>query len=46
MQKFIKKHKMGIIVTISVIIMVIGLSFAWLQLTLRGNKELSMMADG
>ena len=46
MQEFIKKHKMGIIVTISAIIMVIGLSFAWLQLTLRGNKELSMMAEG
>jgi len=45
MQEFMKKHKMGIIVTISAIIMVIGLSFAWLQLTLRGNKELSMMAE-
>ncbi len=46
MQEFIKKHKMGIVVAISAIIMVIGLSFAWLQITLRGSKELSMMADG
>ncbi len=45
MQEFIKKHKMGIFITVSAIIMVIGLSYAWLQLTLRGTKELSMMAD-
>jgi len=46
MQEFIKKHKMGIIVTISAIIMVIGLSYAWLQLTLRGTKELTILTAG
>ena len=46
MQEFIKKHKMGIIVTISAIIMAIGLSFAWLQITLRGTKELTILTAG
>ncbi len=46
MKKFIKKHKMGIFITVSAIIMVIGLSYAWLQLTLRGNKELSILTSG
>ncbi len=46
MQEFIKKHKMGIFITVSAIIMVIGLSYAWLQLTLRGSKELSILTSG
>ncbi len=44
--EFIKKHKIGIFITVSAIIMVIGLSYAWLQLTLRGSKELSILTSG
>ncbi len=46
MQEFIKKHKMGIFITVSAIVMVIGLSYAWLQLTLRGTKELTILTAG
>ncbi len=41
---FIREHKMSFFVIISAVIMAIGLSFAWLQLTLRGDKELVMTA--
>ncbi len=37
---------MGIFITVSAIIMVIGLSYAWLQLTLRGTKELTLLTSG
>ncbi len=37
----LKKYKMGVFVVISVIIMIIGLSYAWLQITLSGTKKLT-----
>ena len=41
---FLVKHKMSLFVVISAIIMLVGLSYAWLQLTLRGEKELTLRA--
>ncbi len=38
--KFIKNHKMFILVITATILMLIGLSYAWLQITLKGEKEL------
>jgi len=42
--RFSKKHKMSLFVVLSVIVMLIGLSYAWLQLTLRGEKEAAIEA--
>lgn len=39
--QFIKEHQMSLFVTISAIIMLIGLSYAWLQITLTGEKGLN-----
>ncbi len=41
-KKFLKKHRMSLFVIISVIVMLIGLSYAWLQLTLRGTRDLTL----
>ena len=41
---FLKKHKMSLFIVLSVIVMLIGLSYAWLQLTLRGEKEAAIEA--
>ncbi len=41
---FLGEHKMSLFVVISAIIMLVGLSYAWLQLTLRGEKELTLRA--
>ncbi len=41
---FLVEHKMSVFVVISAIIMLVGLSYAWLQLTLRGEKELTLRA--
>jgi len=43
-KNFFKKHKMGIFVVVSTILMVLGLSYAWLQITLLGEKELTLHA--
>ncbi len=42
--EFVKEHKMSLFVIVSAIIMLVGLSYAWLQLTLRGEKELNLKA--
>ena len=41
---FLVKHKMSLFVVISAIIMLVGLSYAWLELTLWGEKELTLRA--
>ena len=43
-KNFVQKHKMSIFVAVSVVVMLIGLSYAWLQLTLRGTKDLTLRA--
>jgi len=43
-KSFIAKHKMSIFVVVSAVVMLIGLSYAWLQLTLRGTKDLTLRA--
>jgi len=43
-KSFIAKHKMSIFVAVSAVVMLIGLSYAWLQLTLRGTKDLTLRA--
>ena len=45
-KNFVQKHKMSIFVVVSAVVMLIGLSYAWLQLTLRGTKELTLIAAG
>ncbi len=45
-ENFIQKHKMGVFVGVSAVLMLIGLSYAWLQLTLRGTKELTILTAG
>ncbi len=45
-ENWIRKHKMGIFVGVSAVLMLIGLSYAWLQLTLRGSKELTILTAG
>jgi len=45
-ENWFKKHKMGVFVGVSVVLMLIGLSYAWLQLTLRGTKELTILTAG
>ncbi len=45
-ETWLKKHKMGVFVGISAVLMLIGLSYAWLQLTLRGTKELTILTAG
>ncbi len=45
-EKWLKKHKMGVIVGVSAVLMLLGLSYAWLQLTLRGTKELTILTAG
>ncbi len=45
-ENWLKKHKMGVIVVVSAVLMLIGLSYAWLQLTLRGTKELTILTAG
>ena len=42
MKEWIKKHKMSLFVMIAAVVMLIGLSYAWLQITLRGEKELTL----
>ena len=42
MKEWIKKHKMSIFVIVAAVIMLIGLSYAWLQITLRGEKDLTL----
>jgi len=42
MKEWIKRHKMSLFVTITAAVMLIGLSYAWLQITLRGEKELTL----
>ncbi len=45
-ENWLKKHKMGVFVGVSAVLMLIGLSYAWLQLTLRGTKELTILTAG
>ncbi len=45
-ENWLKKHKMGVFVGVSAVLMLVGLSYAWLQLTLRGTKELSILTSG
>jgi len=45
-KNWMKEHKMSIFVIVSTVLMLIGLSYAWLQITLRGNKELTLVAAG
>ena len=44
--KYLKEHKMSIFVIVSAVVMLIGLSYAWLQLTLRGQREINIFAAG
>jgi len=46
MKKWIKDHKMSLFVITAAIVMLIGLSYAWLQITLRGEKEINIFAAG
>ncbi len=45
-ENWFSKHKMGIFIGVSAVLMLIGLSYAWLQLTLRGTKELTILTAG
>ncbi len=45
-ENWLKKHKMSVFVGVSAVLMLIGLSYAWLQLTLRGTKELTILTAG
>ncbi len=45
-ENWLKKHKMGVFGGVSAVLMLIGLSYAWLQLTLRGTKELTILTAG
>ncbi len=45
-ENWLQKHKMGVFVGVSAVLMLIGLSYAWLQLTLRGTKELTILTAG
>jgi len=45
-ENWLKKHKIGVFVVVSVVLMLIGLSYVWLQLTLRGTKELTILTAG
>ncbi len=45
-ENWLKKHKMGVFVGVSALLMLVGLSYAWLQLTLRGSKELTILTVG
>ncbi len=44
--KWMSEHKMSIFVIVSAVVMLIGLSYAWLQLTLRGEREINIFAAG
>jgi len=46
MKKWIDKHKMSLFVITAAIVMLIGLSYAWLQITLRGEREINIFAAG
>ena len=41
---FLVEHKMSLFVVACAIIMLVGLSYAWLELTLWGEKELTLRA--
>lgn len=43
-KNWLQRHKMSVLVVVSAIVMLIGLSYAWLQLTLRGEKDLIIRA--
>ena len=43
-ENFLQRHKMSVFVAVSAVVMLIGLSYAWLQLTLRGTKDLTLTA--
>ncbi len=45
-ENWLKEHKMGVFVGVSAVLMLIGLSYAWLQLTFRGTKELTILTAG
>ncbi len=44
--KWMREHKMSIFVIVSAVVMLIGLSYAWLQITLRGEREINIFAAG
>jgi len=46
MKKWLKDHKISLFVVVVAIVMLIGLSYAWLQITLRGEKEINIFAAG
>jgi len=46
MKKWMREHKMSLFVIVAAIVMLIGLSYAWLQITLRGEKEINIFAAG
>jgi len=46
MKKWMSEHKMSLFVITAAIVMLIGLSYAWLQITLRGKKEINIFAAG
>ena len=46
MKKWMREHKMSLFVITAAIVMLIGLSYAWLQITLRGEREINIFAAG
>jgi len=46
MKKWMREHKMSLFVITAAIVMLLGLSYAWLQITLRGEREINIFAAG
>ena len=46
MKEWMSKHKMSVFIMMSAIVMLLGLSYAWIKITLRGEKELRLTAAG
>jgi len=46
MKEWMNKHKMSVLIIMSAIVILLGLSYAWIKITLRGEKELRLTAAG
>jgi len=46
MKEWMNKHKMSVLIIMSAVVMLLGLSYAWIKITLRGEKELRLTAAG
>jgi len=46
MKEWMNKHKMSVFIIMSAVVMLLGLSYAWFKITLRGEKELRLTAAG